>query len=274
VLGYDLASLCLTGPEEKLNSTEYAQPAMLIASLAAVEKLHQEDSKILSKVTATAGLSLGEYTALIFAGALSVEDALRVVKVRGEAMNKAAQIEKGGMVSVVGLEDTKLQEICEKAIQLTQNDSKKKLVCQIANYNFPKGRVVSGHDNCIDKVSELATQAGALKVAKVHVTGAFHTELMSSASKSLEETLKQITIKQPRIPVYANATGEPYKSVEDIRQGLIQQLVSPVQWELCVNNLLRDGHGTFYELGPRNQLAAMLRRQNAKAAKVMKNIVV
>jgi len=123
-------------------------------------------------------------------------------------------------------------------------------------------------------VSELATEAGALKVAKVHVTGAFHTELMSSAGKSLEETLKQITIKQPRIPVYANTTGEPYKSAEDIRQGLIQQLVSPVQWELCVNNLLRDGHDAFYELGPRNQLAAMLRRQNAKAAKVMKNIVV
>jgi len=124
------------------------------------------------------------------------------------------------------------------------------------------------------KVIELANQAGAMKVTKVFVSGAFHTELMASASKSLEEALKGIDIKPPRIPVYANVTGEAYKSPEEIRQGLVQQLVAPVQWELCVNNLLRDGHETLYELGPRNQLCAMVRRQNAKAAKAMKNIQV
>jgi len=187
-------------------------------------------------------------------------------------MSEAAQIAKGGMVSVVGLDDAKLTEICEKAIQ--QTDSKDKLICQIANYNFPKGRVISGHEVCLEKVIDLATQAGAQKASKVFVSGAFHTELMSSASKKLEDTLKQITIKQPRIPVYANTTGEIYKSPDDIREGLIQQLVSPVKWELCVNNILRDKHEVLYELGPRNQLAAMVRRQNPKAAKLMKNILV
>jgi len=276
VLGYDLADLCLNGPVEKLNSTEYSQPAMLIAGLAAVEKLRAEDSKALTNVTAAAGLSLGEYTALVFAGALSVEDALKVVKVRGEAMSRAAQLEKGGMVSIVGLEDSKVKEICEKAITLAQTapDSKQKLVCRIANYNFPKGRVISGHDVCIDKVIELANEAGAMKSSKVFVSGAFHTELMASASKALDEVLQGITINTPRIPVYSNVTGEVYKTAQEIRQGLSQQLVAPVQWELCVNNLLRDGHETLYELGPRNQLTAMLRRQNAKAGKAMKNIQV
>lgn len=126
----------------------------------------------------------------------------------------------------------------------------------------------------MDKVIELATQAGAIKASKVLVSGAFHTDMMASASKALEETLKEVTIKQPRIPVYANVTGEIYKSAEDIRAGLVQQLVAPVQWEVCVNSLLRDGHEILYELGPRNQLSAMLRRQNAKAAKAMKNILV
>jgi len=154
VIGYDLVDICLNGPADKLNSTEFSQPAMLIAGLASVEKLRQEDSKALANVTAAGGLSLGEYTALVFAGSLSVEDALRVVKVRGEAMAKASQAEKGGMVSVVGLEDSKLKEICEKAVILAQgSDTKTKLICQIANYNFPKGRVVSGHEVCMEKKS-------------------------------------------------------------------------------------------------------------------------
>jgi len=148
------------------------------------------------------------------------------------------------------------------------------MVCQIANLNFPKGRVVAGHDICMDKIVDLAQKAGAQKASKLFVSGAFHTELMSSASKALQEALANVTIKLPRIPVYSNVTGEPYTSIEDIRSGLVKQLVSPVQWEQCVDNLIRDGHRQLYELGPRNQLAAMVRRQNQQVGKAVKNVQV
>jgi len=273
VLGYDLADLCLKGPKEQLDTTEFSQPAMLIAGLAAVEKLRSEDSKAVNLASGVAGLSLGEYTALVFAGAFTLEDALKVVKIRGEAMNLASKQEKGGMVSIVGLDDNKIREICRKAIELV-GDQKEKMVCQIANLNFPKGRVVAGHDICMDKIVDLAQKAGAQKASKLFVSGAFHTELMSSASKALQEALANVTIKLPRIPVYSNVTGEPYTSIEDIRSGLVKQLVSPVQWEQCVDNLIRDGHRQLYELGPRNQLAAMVRRQNQQVGKAVKNVQV
>jgi len=148
----------------------------------------------------------------------------------------------------------------------------KKLICQIANYNFPKGRAVSGHHQCLDKVIELAQAAGAQKATKLHVSGAFHCGLMSAASESLQQVLATITIKDPTIPVYANVNGEPYKTAEDVRKGLVQQLVAAVKWEQCLDNLLRDGITNLWELAPRDQLKAMVRRQNKEAFDAMKSV--
>eukprot|EP00216_Chloropicon_sp_CCMP2111_P006015 CAMPEP_0198235850 /NCGR_PEP_ID=MMETSP1446-20131203/1725_1 /TAXON_ID=1461542 ORGANISM="Unidentified sp, Strain CCMP2111" /NCGR_SAMPLE_ID=MMETSP1446 /ASSEMBLY_ACC=CAM_ASM_001112 /LENGTH=537 /DNA_ID=CAMNT_0043917239 /DNA_START=83 /DNA_END=1696 /DNA_ORIENTATION=+ len=271
VLGYDLLSVCQNGPKSKLDNTIYSQPALFVCSLAAVEKLRQEDAATVESASCTAGLSLGEYTALVFAGALSFEDALKIVKVRAESMAKAAeQGEPHGMLSIVGLADAAINDICMQVKQKQGGD----VVCQMANYLFPQGRVVSGHKKALAAVQELATRNGALKAQEVAVSGAFHTSLMGSAGEALANVLKDVTFSDPRIPVYSNVTGMPFKSKDEIPELLKRQLCEPVRWEDTVKAMIESGKTQMHELGPGKQIKAMVKRINNNCWKNFQNVTV
>ena len=282
ILGYDLLDVCVNGPKEKLDDTAFAQPALFVASLAAVEKLKAESPEIVARCSRAAGLSLGEYTALVFAGAMSFEDGLRVVQCRAEAMKAAAAEGDHGMLSVVGLGDDVLETCVEKA-RLAAAERRAKsaptevgpprdVVCAIANYLFPTGRVVSGDADALDEVARLATEAGAMKTAKVAVSGAFHTERMASARDALREALAGATVREPNVATYSNVTGTFFESAAAIPDALAAQLVSPVRWEDTLRALVAEGKDEMYELGPMKQIKAMARRVSAEAAAKFKNV--
>ena len=282
ILGYDLLDVCVNGPKEKLDDTAFAQPALFVAGLAAVEKLRAESPETVASCSRAAGLSLGEYTALVFAGAMSFEDGLRVVRCRAEAMKAAAAQGDHGMLSVVGLADDVL-ETCvadaRRAIEAKRAESDSTFdgpegppVCAVANYLFPTGRVVSGDADALDEVARLATEAGAMKTAKLAVAGAFHTERMASARDALREALAGAKITEPKIATYSNVTGTFFKDAASIPDALAAQLVSPVRWEDTLRALVAEGKDEMYELGPMKQIKAMARRVSAEVAAKFKNV--
>ena len=253
VLGYDLADLCISGPAERLNTTDHSQPAIFVASLAALEALKQENAELVESCTATAGLSLGEYTALVFAGVMSFEDGLRVVQERGLAMQAAAELTQSGMVSVVGLETEQVESIVEHVLQEGE-------ILQLANYLCPGNIVVSGHSEACARIEGPASEAGARMVMPLAVAGAFHTPLMQPAVERLTAVLENVTLQSPRLPVVSNVDAQAHTDPEEIRQLLVQQVVSPVRWEDSMNKLLTDGAEQFYEIGPGRVLRGLLKR--------------
>jgi len=268
VLGYDLYDVCVNGPKEKLDNTVYSQPALFVGGLAAVEKLRAESPETVDDASCTAGLSLGEYTALVFAGAMSFEDAIRVVKVRAEGMAAAAaEGEPHGMLSVVGLGDAEIEQVCKSVREKLPGQT-----CQLANLLFPQGRVVSGHHTALDEAQKLATSKGALKAQKVAVSGAFHTPLMASASDALAKVLDTVEIKDPRIPVYSNVTAKPFTKASEIKALLKRQLVEPVLWESTVKTIISKGKNQLYELGPGQQVKAMTKRIDVAVWKQFTNV--
>ena len=272
VLGYDLRDVCVNGPKEKLDDTVYAQPALLLANLAALEKLRDRDPDAVSGCDACAGLSLGEYAALVFAGVLSYEDAFTVVKARAEAMSAAASVGAHGMLSVVGLSDDVLRDIVREVRSEVEGDD---VVCEITNFLFPQGRVVSGDKAALDGVQRRAQTAGAIKVAPLAVSGAFHTSRMDSASEKLREALAKATFNAPRVTIYSNVTGEPIPkdaTPDRVRDLLAQQLVSPVLWEQTLKNILADGRTKLFELGPNSQIKSMTKRVSMDAWKTFQNV--
>lgn len=273
VLGYDLLDVCQNGPKSKLDNTVFAQPALFVCSMAAVEKFRQENGKTVTQCSCTAGLSLGEYTALVFAGVMSFKDALKVVKVRGESMAEAAAAgDPHGMLSIVGLSDRDIQDICKQTVDHFKSKDPS-VICQMANYLFPQGRVVSGHIKALDHLAQLATSKGALKAQKVAVSGAFHTPLMQSASDNLEKALSTVKLNKPRIPVYSNVTAKPFPEEEaEIKKLLMRQLVEPVQWESLAKELISQGKNSLHELGPGQQIKAMVKRIDQATWKKFKNV--
>ena len=268
VLGYDLLKLCNEGPKEDLDNTIFSQPALFVAGLAAVGRMRTENPSLVDSVAATAGLSLGEYTALVFSGAISFEDGISVVKVRAESMADAAKMgDPHGMLSVVGLGDSDLEGICKEVREKMPGK-----VCQVANFLFPQGRVVSGHKAALEEVQQLATKKGALKAVPVAVSGAFHTSLMSPARDALISVLERISISDPLVPVYSNVTGEPFKDAQEIRALLPRQLVEPVKWEPTLKAIIASGKNELYELGPGAQIKAMVKRLDNAVWKNFKNI--
>ena len=268
ILGYDLLSLCLEGPKEKLDDTINSQPALFVAGLAAVERLRAENPSVVDNCAVAAGLSLGEYTALVFAGAMSFEDGLNVVKVRAESMSAAAQNGRAhGMLSVVGLPDAALEGVCAQVRTKFPNS-----VINIVNYLFPQGRVLSGHKDALEEAQRLATAKGALKSVPVAVSGAFHTELMSPARDALTKVIASVQINDPVIPVYSNVTGEPFRDAAHVRELLPRQLVEPVRWEQSLKALIAASKNEMYELGPGQQIKAMVKRIDNATWSNLKNI--
>ena len=258
ILGYDLAQLCFEGPAEKLDSTVHSQPALFVTSLAALEWLKANKPDVANAAAATAGLSLGEYTALVFAGVMSIEDGLRVVQQRGAAMQEAADVTPSGMVSILGLERDQIEALCDQARGSGE-------VLQIANLLCPGNIVVSGHKSACGKVAELATAAGAMKTIPLAVAGAFHTPIMQPAASRLTAALAGVTLRKPRIPVVSNVDAQPHDDPEEIRQLLVKQLVAPVRWEDSQRWLLSQGYGPQWEVGPGRVLRGLLKRIERKA---------
>lgn len=257
ILGYDLLELCTNGPAEKLNSTVYSQPALFVCSLAALEQLKQTSPEVVESCAATAGLSLGEYTALVFAGALTFDDGLRVVQVRGQAMQDAADAVPSGMVSVLGLERNTLESLVEAA--------RGGGVLQLANFLCPGNIVVSGSREACERLRVGAEAAGAMKVIPLAVAGAFHTPLMQPAVERLTAALAGVEIKRPRIPVVSNVDARPHDDPNEIRSLLQKQVVQPVLWEDSLNWLLNDfGIEQAYEIGPGKVLKGLLKRIDRK----------
>ena len=256
LVGYDLAEVCFNGPELRLNSTAVSQPAIFVCSLAALESLKQSDPTAAESCSATAGLSLGEYTALVFAGAMTFADGLRVVQSRGEAMQAAADATPSSMLSILGMELPKIGELVAK---VSESDR-----LWIANLLGPGNIVVSGTKSACDAAERLAGEMGAMKTIRLAVAGAFHTEIMRPADQQLEQALVQIEIRVPRIPVWSNVDAKPHTDPAEIRSLLVRQVLQSVRWEETMRGMLADGYDKFHEIGPGRVLAGLLKRIQRK----------
>jgi [acyl-carrier-protein] S-malonyltransferase len=253
VLGYDLYRLCTEGPAADLDTTVYSQPALFVASLAALEQLKENAPELVDGCAAAAGLSLGEYTALVFAGVMEFEAGLRVVQERGRAMQDAADATSSGMVSVLGMEQEQVEKLCEEA----RSDQ----VLEIANLLCPGNIVCSGETAACERLLTLATAAGAMKVIPLAVAGAFHTSLMGSAVERLRQALADVPMQKPRIPVVSNVDARPHDDPNEIRELLIRQVCSQVRWEDSIRYLMEEQKiANFYELGPGRVLCGLLKR--------------
>ncbi len=256
ILGYRLIDVCAQGPADRLNSTVVSQPAIYVASLAALESLRGKEPGVEAECVAAAGLSLGEYTALVFAGAMSFADGLRLVHQRGAAMQAAADATPSAMVSVLGLTTEKVEELCAKARSAG--------LVQIANLLCPSNIVVSGTRAACDLVERLAPEMGAMKTIRLAVAGAFHTDIMKPADQALAAALENVQLQPPRIPVWSNVDAQPHAVPGEIRGLLVRQVLQPVRWEKTLRNLLAQGIARFYEIGPGRVLAGLLKRIDRK----------
>jgi len=247
-LGFDLARLCFEGPAEELNRTSLCQPAILAVSVAALEAAMPRCG--LSPRAPSAGLSLGEYTALVYAGALTFEDAVRLVHRRGQFMEEAGRENPGGMVAVLGCERERLNDALEGAREFG--------VAEVANLNCPGQVVVSGSAVAMEWLAKNARNFGAKRAVRLKVSGAFHSRLMASAGERLAQELAGVAISQPHAPVVSNVTAKFVVSASEIRGLLVRQLTSPVLWEDSMRFLLAAGVERFVEVGPGSTLSQMM----------------
>lgn len=257
VLGYDLRTICFEGPAEKLDSTEFAQPALFVTSIAAAETLRSEKPGVFDNVMGAAGLSLGEYTAVTFAGALDFDEALSLVQRRGQAMQAAADAVESAMASVLGIPADQLAALCDEVREEGE-------VLQLANLLCPGNIAVSGHRTAIERLEPRALEAGAMKVVRLAVAGAFHTELMAPAVQQLREALAEMPLRPAEISVYSNVDARPHREPEEIRDLLARQVVSPVLWEDSLRAMIDDGAEQFLELGSGRVLRGTLKRVDRK----------
>lgn len=257
VLGYDLAEICFRGPAERLDATEFSQPALYVTSLAALEVLREDTPAAITACEVSAGLSLGEYTALTFAGALDFADGLRLVQARGQAMQAASDQAPSGMVAILGLEIDAIEGLCRSILEERPNSGE---VLRIANYLCPGNIVISGSNSACDRAAAAAHGLGAMKAVRLAVAGAFHTELMTPAVGRLAEKIATVEFRAPRIPVISNVLARPCGSPGEIRDLLLRQIVEPVRWEGSMRFLLGQGFDTFHEIGPGKVLRGLMRR--------------
>lgn len=257
IVGSNLRTICFEGPAEKLNSTTMSQPAIFTASAALLEVLRTNSATENITPNITAGLSLGEYTALYAAGVIGFEDGLRLVKKRGEAMQAAADATEGAMVSTVGLDQDKVRQLCDEAAGGE--------LLEPVNFNCPGQIVISGTLRACERAERLADKYGAITAVRLEVAGAFHTEMMSGAAEVLRHALSECEIAEPSsVRTIANINADYYGSAADIVNGLAEQLTSSILWQKSMERLLADGVERFYEIGPGRVLTGLMRRINRK----------
>lgn len=250
IMDTDLKSLCFNGPEEELKKTYITQPAIFVHSVAVFKILKERGFE----PQGVAGHSLGEYSALVAAGALDYEDGLRLVKKRGELMYQAGIDKPGTMAAIIGLSPEDVASIC--------SDLKSTGVVQPANFNSPGQIAISGDVTTIKKAIEMAKEKGAKKAVELVVSGAFHSPLMESARQGLKSALEQVEIKDAQVPLYSNVEAGPVQDNDKIRSLLYQQLTKPVLWQQLIENMVKDGFEEFYEIGPGKVLRGLQKRIN------------
>jgi [acyl-carrier-protein] S-malonyltransferase len=247
-LGFSLSKICFDGPEEELRQTKNTQPAIFLHSVVLFNLMKKR------KFEMAAGHSLGEYSALVAAGALTFEDGLKLVRLRGELMQQAGVEQPGTMAAIVGLDPKTVNGICAEASPAG--------IVQAANFNSPGQIVVSGSITGVRKAMELAKTRGAKIVKELPISGAFHSPLMESAQAGLKAALDRTEIRDAAVPVYANVTARPMRHADEIRSLLYRQLTSPVRWEESVASMVADGATTFTEIGPGKVLQGLVKRIN------------
>lgn len=250
-LGYDLTAVCFQGPEAELTRTENAQPGIYLVSWVAFQLLREQVPGL--AFAATAGLSLGEFTALAAAGVFTFEDGLRVVRQRGRFMQEACEATRGGMAAIIGLDEALTREACVEA-DVT-----------LANLNCPGQLVISGAAENIARACELAKAKGAKRALPLTVAGAYHSPLMASAQPKLAAELARLTLAAPTVPVISNVTAQPHSAPADISARLVEQVCAPVRWEESIRALLAQGFTRFIELGPGSALTGFLKRIDKSA---------
>lgn len=248
VLGYRITDIMFAGTDEQLKETKVTQPAVFLHSV--ISALCMGDA---FKPDMVAGHSLGEFSALVAAGALSFEDGLKLVYARAMAMQKACEVAPGTMAAIIGLPDEKVEEICQEV-------SKEGKVVIPANYNCPGQLVISGDKEGIEEACEKLKAAGAKRALPLKVGGAFHSPLMQPAKDELQKAIEATTVNTPQCPVYQNVDGKPYTDAAKIKTNLIAQLTSSVRWTTTVQNMIADGATDFTECGPGKALQGMIGR--------------
>lgn len=254
ILGYRITDIMFAGTDDELKQTKVTQPAIFLHSVISAMCMGED-----FKPSMTAGHSLGEFSALVAAGALSFEDGLRLVYARAMAMQKACEKTPSTMAAIVGLDDEKIEEIC-------QSINRDGYVVVPANYNCPGQLVISGNVEAINEACAKIKEAGAKRALPLKVGGAFHSPLMQPAKDELQAAIEKTEIKTPKCPVYQNVDGKPHTAPADIKANLIAQLTSSVRWTQCVQNMIADGADDFTECGPGKALQGMIGRINKDVA--------
>ncbi|MFZ5634904.1 MAG: ACP S-malonyltransferase [Bacillota bacterium] len=251
-LGWDMAALCFEGPEEELKKTVNAQPAILTVSVACLAVLQE----LGIRPHVAAGHSLGEYTALVAAGSLDFDDAVRLVRLRGKYMQEAAPLGEGGMVAVIGLETGVIAEICSAVSRQGPG------VVEAVNLNCPGQVVIAGDNGSLARAVELLKEKGARRCVPLPVSAPFHSSLMKPAGDRLAAVLAAADVRTPALPVVSNVTANYHGSGEEIKKLLVRQVYSPVRWEESVGLMVRDGVSLFVEVGPGKVLTGLVRKIN------------
>ncbi len=261
VLGFDLAHICFNGEEAELSKTLISQPAILVTSIAMLEVFRSLKGADATTCHAACGHSLGEYTALVFAGAIGLEDAIRIVYKRGGYMHQATENTTSGMTAILGLADEDVDGICQEA-------SAYGAVC-VANYNCPGQVVISGENKALEEAARLVKDKGA-KAVPLKVSGAFHSPCVASAQVNMKPELEGLRVVKAGVPVVANVSAEYVDEPEEIKSALVAQITSPVRWTQSMERLIEDGVDEFYEVGPGKVLSGLLRRidRNKRAGNV------
>jgi [acyl-carrier-protein] S-malonyltransferase len=251
ILGYDLAGICFDGPQEELNKSNHAQLGIFVASAAAFKALELKQPEL--EYDVLAGHSLGEWTALYVAGVVSFEDAIKVLKARGEFMQAACEENPGAMLAVMNLDGEKLVEIAAEA------------GCHVANFNSLAQTVLSGTAESIDKAEGLVKEAGAKRAVRLPVAGAFHSPLMQPAADKMNEFLVDVELSEPKVPVLSNVTASGHDA-SAIRENMVKQITSSVRWVASIQKLAADGVEEIVECGPGKVLAGLIKRIDKNVA--------
>jgi [acyl-carrier-protein] S-malonyltransferase len=250
-LQFSISRLCFEGPEDELRQTINAQPAIMVTSIACLKAASEVNNTVAPAFVA--GHSLGEYTALVAANVLDFTDAMRLVRERGRLMQKAGEIEPGGMAAIIGLDEAVLREICRQS------------GAEIANFNCSAQIVISGSKEALARAMELAKAADARRVIPLQVSGAFHSTLMKPTIEGMFEAISQINFRTPEIPIIVNSTAKPVTTAEEVKEELLCQLCNCVQWQPSVEYMLGEGISTFIEIGPGQVLSGLIKRISDKA---------
>ena len=253
ILGFKLTSLCFDGPGEALTDTINAQPAILATSIAYL-RVHESTSDSVAPAF-VAGHSMGEYSALVAAGALSFEDGLKLVRERGRLMKEAGNLHPGKMAAIIGLDTGPLEKICEQASGQVELES-----VRIANYNCPGQLVISGAIEAVERAMAMASESGARRVIPLAVSIASHSPLMQSAVEDLRAAVNETNMRSSRVPIVANTTAQPISAPDQISAELVAQLTCSVRWTESIEYMIAQGVSTFLEVGPKNVLGGLMRR--------------